>query len=280
MGSMASPTAGSPAPPTATDELTPPDARALTPAIFREVVVHLVRREIAAAHRMTVLGWAWPVAKQLAQLGALVFIFGSVLDLGIPHFPVFVFAGLIAWTWFSTGLSDASTILLDDRHLVFQPRFPRAVLPIVAIAVPLVDVLLALPVLLVLAAFEVGVEWTIVLVPLLVLLQLALMAGIAWLIAAGAVFFRDIPNLTAVVLQIMFYMTPVFYGIRTVPEKYHNLLELNPMATMVGAYRAAILGDAWPSAGHFVYVAVLSAVFCVVGYTVFRRLSMKFADSL
>ena len=270
--------AGSPAAPA--DELTPPDARALTPAVFREVVVHLVQREIAAAHRMTLLGWAWPVAKQLAQLGALVFIFGSVLDLGIPHFPVFVFSGLIAWSWFATGISDASTILLDQRHLVFQPRFPRAVLPIVAITVPLVDVLLALPVLLVLAAFENGVEWTLVFVPFLVVLQLFLMAGIAWLIAGGAVFFRDIPNLTAVVLQILFYMTPVFYGIRTVPEKYHTLLELNPMATLVGGYRAALLGEPWPDAGHFLYVAVLSALLCAVGYTVFARLSPKFADSL
>ena len=229
---------------------------------------------------MTVLGWAWPVARQLAQLAALVFIFGSVLDLGIEHFPVFVFSGLIAWTWFSTGIGTAATVLLDERHLVFQPRLPSAVLPIVAVAVPLVDVLLALPILLIMAAFERGLEWTVVVTPLLVVLQLLLMAGISWIVASVSVFFRDVPNLTQVVLQILFYMTPVFYGLRAVPDRYENVLQANPMTTMVEAYRAALLGDPWPPVGHFLYVIGLSVVLCAVGYVTFRRLSRNFADNL
>jgi lipopolysaccharide transport system permease protein len=272
----------SPAPLPAAEEprLTEPGARRLTPGVFQEVVLHLVRREIDATHRMTLLGWAWPVARQLAQLAALVFIFGSVIDQGIPHFPVFVFSGLIAWTWFSTGLGTATTVLLDDRHLVFQPRLPTAVLPIVSIVVPLVDVLLALPILLVMAALETGVEWTIVVTPLLVVLQLALMAGISWLVSSVSVFFRDVPNLVQVVLQILFYMTPVFYGLRTVPHEYQWVLQLNPMTTLVEAYRAALLGAPWPSVGHFIYVAVLAIVMCIGGYLTFRRLSRNFADNL
>ncbi|HEY6759201.1 MAG TPA: ABC transporter permease [Baekduia sp.] len=267
-------------PPVPAAGLTAPSARRLTPGVFQEVVLHLVRREIDATHRMTVLGWAWPVARQLAQLAALVFIFGSVLDLGIPHFPVFVFSGLIAWTWFATGVGTAATVLLDDRHLVFQPRLPRAVLPIVAIVVPLVDVVLALPVLLLLAVLERGLEWTIVVTPLLVIVQLVLMAGIAWLVSSISVFFRDVPNLTAVALQILFYMTPVFYGLRTVPSEYHTILEANPMTILVGAYRAALLGEPWPSVGQFAYLIALSLALCAIGFTVFQRLSRNFADSL
>jgi lipopolysaccharide transport system permease protein len=272
----------SPAPvPSAPDTtLTSPGSRRLNPAVFQEVVLHLVRREIDATHRMTVLGWAWPVARQLAQLAALVFIFGSVLDLGIPHFPVFVFSGLIAWTWFSTGIGTAATVLLDERHLVFQPRLPSAVLPIVAIVVPLVDVVLALPFLVILAVLERGLEWTAVLTPLLVLLQLLLMAGIAWLVSSVSVFFRDVPNLTQVVLQILFYLTPVFYGLRSVPDEYEPILHANPMSTMVEAYRAALLGDPWPTAGRFLYVIALSVALCAIGYLTFRRLSRNFADNL
>jgi lipopolysaccharide transport system permease protein len=278
MNRMAARTA-SPSPP-AEAALTAPSTRRLTPGVFQEVVLHLVRREIDATHRMTLLGWAWPVVRQVAQLAALVFIFGSVLDLNIDHFPVFVFSGLIAWTWFSTGLGTAATVLLDERHLVFQPRLPRAVLPIVSIVVPLVDVVLALPVLLVMVAFETGLEWTLFAVPAIMLLQLALMSGIAWLISSVSVFFRDVPNLTQVVLQIMFYMTPIFYGLRTVPPEYHGVLEANPMTTLVEAYRAALLGEPWPDAGRFLYVGAMAAVLCAVGYTVFRRLSRNFADAL
>lgn len=262
------------------DGLTAPGEPTLRPAVFRELVVHLVRREIDAQHRMTVLGWLWPLARQLAQLAALVFIFGSVLDLDIDNFPVFVFSGLVAWSWFSSGVAGATTSLLDQRHLVHQPRFPRAVLPVVALAVPLVDVLLALPVLLVLVLFEHGLDATIAAVPLLVLLQLVLMVGIGWLTSAASVFFRDVPNLVAVALQILFYMTPVFYGLRNVPEKYTGVLEANPMTTIVEGYRAALLGEAWPDPARFAYVAVLGIVLSGVGYVVFSRLSKRFVDSL
>lgn len=247
---------------------------------FVELVTHLVRRNIDSSHRLTLLGWAWPLARQLAQLAALVFIFGSVLDLGIEHFPVFVFSGLVAWSWFSGGVTAATSSLLDQRHLIFQPRFPRLVLPIVAVSVPLVDVLLALPVLIVLAAFELGIEWTIVLLPLLVALQLALMSGLAWLLAAASVFSRDVPNLVAVALQILFYMTPVFYSLRAVPDQYASILSLNPMTVLVEGWRAALLGDPWPSVGRFAYVLGLSVALCVVGCAVFRRLSRRFVDAL
>src|SRR5579872_7043252 len=109
------------------------------------------RRQLDATHRMTVLGWAWPLVRLLIQLATLVFIFGSAIHLGVPHYTLYVFSGLLAWTWFSTGIGAATTAILDQRHLVAQPRFPSAVLPIVALAVPLVDVAMALPILLVLA---------------------------------------------------------------------------------------------------------------------------------
>ena len=101
-----------------------------------------------------------------------------------------------------------------------------------------------------------------------------------WLVSSISVFFRDVPNLTQVVLQILFYMTPVFYGLRTVPSEYQAFLEANPMTTLVEAYRAALLGEPWPSAGHFVYVTLLAIVLCFLGFWVFHRLSRNFADAL
>jgi lipopolysaccharide transport system permease protein len=261
-------------------ELVIPDARAVSVAGFSEIVVHLVRRAMDAEHRMTILGWAWPLVRQLAQLATLVFIFGSVINLHIPHFPVYVFSGLVSWTWFSTGTGSASASLLDERHLVFQPRFPSIVLPIVAIAVPLVDVALALPVLLVLASFEGGLHWTLVLLPAVVVLQLYMMSGIAWLVSAASVFFRDVPNVVAVALQVIFYMSPVFYRLKSVPSHYGNILKLNPMTTVIEGYRAVLLDQPAPSFIRFGYVGVLSTVLVVAGFVFFRRRAPSFVDSL
>ena len=264
----------------AAGELVVPDVRRLSFGVFSELVAHLVRREIDSTHRMTVLGWAWPLVRQLAQLSVLVLIFGSVVKLGISHYPVYVFSGLVSWTWFATGTGAAAKSLLDQRHLVFQPRFPSVVLPIVAVAVPLVDVVLVLPVLLVLVGFEGGLHATVVLLPALVVLQLFFTCGLAWLVSAASVFFRDVPNIVVVALQVLFYMSPVFYSLRSVPSRYADILNLNPMTTLIDGYRAVLLGDPAPSLTRFAYVGVVSAVLVVVGLVVFRRQAPTFVDNL
>ncbi len=247
---------------------------------FAELVVHLVKREIDATHRMTVLGWAWPLARQLAQLAVLVFIFGSVLQLGIKDFPVFVFTGLIAWTWFAVGISTATGSLLAQRHLLYQPRLPPAVLPIVAVVVPLVDVLMALPVLAVMLLTGHGIPWTAVLLPIPIVVQLLLMAGFAWLTSAASVFFRDVPNVVAVGLTVSFYMTPVFYGLHTIPKRFAGVLRLNPMASIVDSYRALLLGQPYPSLGAIGYTVGLAIVLTLVGFITFKHVQHRFIDNL
>jgi lipopolysaccharide transport system permease protein len=247
------------------------------------VVQHLVKRELDSTHKLTALGWAWPVLKQALQLVILVFIFGYVINLHIPHFPVYVFSGLLAWTWFSTGIGTAATCLLDERHLLFQPRFPSAVIPMVAIAVPLVDMVVALPLLLLLAVLETGLRWTALLVPLVVVLQFVLMAGTAWFVSAATVFFRDVPNIVAVLLQALFYMTPVFYRLHNIPTKYTVILDLNPLTTIVQGYRALLLGghaEHMPDLRRWLYVVIFAAVVVVLGRLFFRRNQNLLVDSL
>jgi lipopolysaccharide transport system permease protein len=260
--------------------LQPAGSARLAPRAFAEMVVHLTRRNLVSTHHLTLLGWAWPLVRQLVQLGVLVFLFSSVFDLSIENFPVFVFSGLVAWTWFSGGLSSASTSVISQRHLVTQPRLPTAVLPMVAIAVPLVDALFALPVLILMLLFSTGIGPGVVLIVPLALVQLAMMAGLAWLIGALSVIFRDVPNLISVGLGVLFYLTPVFYGLKSVPERFQWVLHLNPLTTLIEAYRAALLGVAGPSLAAVGALAAGSLVIAVVGYVAFQRLEPRFADLL
>jgi lipopolysaccharide transport system permease protein len=247
-------------------------------AVLWEIVTHLARRELDSKHQLTLLGWAWPLARQLAQLAVLVFIFSTVFDLGTENFPVFVFVGLIAWTWFSTGVGDAATSVTANRHLLFQSRVPAAAIPLVSVAVPLVDVVIALPVLLLMLAVSDELRLTLLLCPLLIPVQFLLMAGIAWIASAAAVYFRDVPNLVFLGLTLTFYMTPVFYGARSLPDGYQWLLDVNPLAVVIGTYRALLLGEPFPHAWLIALVSVGSAVLAGAGYLVFRRLEPRFAD--
>lgn len=259
-----------------------PSARVDRPTLpeLRELVLHLVRREVALTNRDTVLGWTWPLVRQLVQLAVLVFIFSRVLDLGIRDYPVFVFSGLIAWNWFTTGMNAATRSLLVNRHLVFQPRLPAVVVPMVAIAVPLVDVAVALPVLVVMLAINGDVQVSLLLLPALLVVQLVLLAGLAWLAAASSVFLRDVPNLVGVVLLLLFYVTPVYFALGKVPPQYQSLLEVNPMATLIESYRAVLLGDPFPDPVRFAVTALAGVAIAVAGLLFFRRLEPGFVDEL
>jgi lipopolysaccharide transport system permease protein len=246
-----------------------------------ELVLHLARRELSVSHRFTLLGWAWPLARQLAQLGVLVFVFSNVLDLGIRNFPVFVFSGLVAWGWWSAGLTSGTSSLLAQRHLVFQPGFPAHVLPVVAVAVPLADVLVALPVLLAMVAWSGGIPGSVLFLPVLLLVQFALLCGLAWLTAVAAVYLRDVRNVVGLGLTLLFYLTPVFYDrLSSVPRQYQWLLQLNPMTTLIEGWRAVLLDGRLPAAGPLGVLAAVSAGGALAGYLAFRRVAPDLVDEL
>jgi homopolymeric O-antigen transport system permease protein len=247
---------------------------------IQELVLHLARRELNTRHRWTLLGWAWPLARVLAQLGVLVVVFSSFLDLNIENYPVFVFSGIIAFTWFSSGISDATSCLLAQRHLVVQPGFPTPVVPVVSVAVPFVDVLMALPVLILMLALSGDLSpVALVFLPLLVI-QLVLMCGLGWLASALTVYLRDVPNVVLVGLTLLFYVTPVFYSVGRVPEQYRWILQLNPLGTLIESYRWALLGDPFPGTLQFCLSVAASFLVAVLGLLAFRRLRPGFVDEL
>jgi lipopolysaccharide transport system permease protein len=260
--------------------LRPAGARPVPPRTFAALVVHLTSRKLKSSHHLTLLGWGWPVARLLAQLGVLVFLFSKVFHLNVPNYPIFVFVGLLGWNWFSSAVSAAATSVLDQRHLVMQPRLPSSVLPIVAATVPLVDVLFAVPVLVLMLALTTGLRWGLLACPLVLGLEFVLIAGIAWLVASVSVFLRDVPNLIGVALMILFYLTPVFYASAHVPPRFRWVLELNPLTTILEVYRSLLLGSPAPGAARLGAVVAAALVVAVLGYRAFTHLAPRFADHL
>jgi lipopolysaccharide transport system permease protein len=246
----------------------------------RELVVHLTQRELVSMHRFTLLGWAWPLTRQLAQLGVLVFLFAHIVDLGVRNYAVFVFAGLVSWSWFATSVDAATGSVVANRHLVFQPRFPPAVLPVVAVAVGFVDALIALPVLFAMVVVASDLSWKIALLPLLFAVQFTLTCGVGLLTSAVTVYLRDVRGIVAVALTVLFYLTPVFYDIGRVPERYAWVLRLNPLTTLIEGYRATLLDASFPSAGAMAGVIAFSLALAALGLVVFRRLAPGLVDEL
>ena len=247
---------------------------------LRDLVLQMTRHELVSTHRFTVLGWAWPLVRQLAQLAVIVFLFSKIVDLGVDNYAVFVFAGLISWSWFSTAVETSTMSLITHRHLVLQPRFPPAVLPIVAVAVTFVDCLLALPILLVMLVVSGDLDWTAAFLPVLFLVQFVLTCGVALITSVVTVYLRDVRGIVTVGLTLLFYLTPVFYDVSRVPDRYEWVLRLNPLTTLIQAYRAVLLGEPFPSIGLTAAVCAGSALLALAGVFVFRRLSADVVDEL
>ena len=153
-------------------------------------------------------------------------------------------------------------------------------LPIVAVAVGFVDALIALPVLLVMVAVAGDASWKLVLLPLLFAVQFVLTCGIGLVTSAVTVYLRDVRGLVAVGLTVLFCLTPVFYDVARVPHRYHWVLRLNPLTTLIEAYRAVLLGSDFPPVGAALAVAAVSVLLLVAGARLFTRLAGGVVDEL
>lgn len=251
-------------------------------AYLRDLVIELVLRDLNLRYKRSFLGIAWSLVTPLFQLLVLRFVFTVVLPLDIPDYTAFLFTGILAWSWFSSSLDQASGSIVESRELVRLAGFPVAILPAVTVAANLAQFLFALPIL---AGFlwvggSVHLSAAPLWLPLLLAVQFLFTLSLAYLVAALYVNFRDVKHLLNIVLMLGFYLTPVFYELRQAPPEYALLYQLNPMVHLIGAYRDIFLHGTSPAIGPLAGVAVASLALLAGTYTLFDRASSNFVDEL
>ncbi|MBD2256339.1 ABC transporter permease [Pseudanabaena sp. FACHB-2040] len=248
---------------------------------FQDLLYTLISREMQLLYKRSALGIAWTLLNPLLQLAVFVFVFQLILPIDMPHYTSFVFTGLLVWTWFQNSLFQATGVIIDSAALIRQPGFPITVLPVVITATGLVHFVLALPVLIVFLMLD-GVHLTpyVMFLPVLQLLQMVFTVGLAYLLAALNVSFRDVQHTLGVVLQLLFYVTPIFYNISNVPSRYKILYELNPLVHIVTGYRAILLDGASPNWHSLLLLGLFTAVTLPFGYKIFKRQSFRFVEEL
>ena len=264
----------------------------------RTLIQTLVTRELKARYRGSILGFFWSFANPLLLLLVYTFVFSVVLagfrPVDIEPYALFLFCGLLPWTWFSTALTDSSNVLLANGNLIKKVLFPAEVLPVVAVVANMVHFLLALPILLLgLAFFAASVPSPIELLwfPAVVAVQFLLTLGLGLFLAALTVHFRDIRDLLANLLTLWFFATPIIYPMALVAERGPRfgslpplgkvLMDLNPFAHLAISYQEILFYDG--PFGHWKWLLALGAVSVVVfaaGYALFDRLRDSFAEEL
>src|SRR5215510_5023849 len=216
-------------------------------AYIRDLLFTLVGRDLKLRYKRSILGIAWSLLTPLAQLAVFYLVFKVLLPLNVPNYLAFLFSGVLVWNWFNSSLFQATSTIVENRDLIKRPGFPVAVLPTVTVASNLIHFLLALPILFVFLVAGGGrLTWALFSLPLVIAIQFMLTLSLTYLTATFYVTFRDTQHLLGVVLNLLFFLSPVFYKTSDLPAQYQWLYRLNPMVYLIDAYRAILLSGVLP----------------------------------
>jgi ABC-type polysaccharide/polyol phosphate export permease len=256
---------------------------------YRELFANLFRRDFQAKYKGSLLGVAWSLLNPLVLLGVYLVVFGVLIKNGdIPHYPIYLLAGLACWIFFSVSLQAASRSMIDSAELIRKVRFPRQLVALSIVATQAVTFALMIAILVVLSLVFVPESRSTVWAAIpLALVFAAFVGGLSLLAACLNVLFRDVEHILTAALLPWFFLTPILWSISTLPEKarsHHALLNAlrwaNPVAPPIFAVRDALWSGGLPRLADVLYLLVATAVALLLGALVFRAVDDRIAVEL
>ena len=248
---------------------------------YRELLYFLVWREVKVRYKQTAIGAAWAIFQPLMTMAIFAVIFGKFAHIpsdGLPY-PVFAYAALLPWNYFSQAIARSGVSLVSDANLIRKIYFPRLIIPIAAVISPVVDFVLSLFLLFgMMVWYGIAPTWGAVTLPLFFCLAVcAALATSLWLSALN-VRYRDVGHTIPFLIQLGMYASPIAYPVSLIPERWRPLYSLNPMAGVIEAFRWGLLGKSRPDFGVIGMSAAVVLALLLGGLVFFKRMERTFAD--
>lgn len=246
---------------------------------FKNLIYNLVARDLKVKYKGSILGFLWSLLNPLIMLIVYTVAFQYIIKIRVEHFPLFFLCGFLPWTFLSLSLSMAVSSIKDNANLVKKVYFPREILPLSIVLSNLVQFLLTFIILIpALILFKIKLGFPLLLLPLIILFQLAFTLGLAFILSSLNVFFSDVRHLLEIFLQVWFWLTPIIYKVDFVPERFQSLYRLNPAVLFVESYRNSLLYNKWLSSVELISLFLVGVVFLAFGHLVFNRYNRRFAE--
>ena len=250
---------------------------------YRELLARLVWRDVVVRYKQTSVGVAWAIIQPFLTMVVFTFIFGRFANFpskGIPY-PIFTYSALLPWTFFASAVALSSASIVSNASLVTKVYFPRVLLPLAGVTVPIVDFFLAFSVLVGLMVwFTIGPTLAVLLAPLFLVMAGVAALGVGLFLAALNVRYRDVPYAIPFVIQIWLYLSGVVYAISALPQKWQWVLAVNPMTTVISGFQWGVVGTSAPELGKSLVGLAATAVIFLIGLAYFRRSEPRFADTI
>ena len=249
--------------------------------VYRELLYFLTWRDIKVRYKQTLLGASWAIIQPLFTMLLFTLFFGKLAHIpsdGVPY-PIFAYAGLLPWTFFSNAVTNSGNSLVGSSNLITKVYFPRMIIPGAAVGAGLVDFAIAFIILIVLMIYYgVALTWSILMLPVLIILLTLLAIGVGMWTSALNVKYRDIRYALPFLIQLWLFASPVIYPASLMPLKWRWVLWLNPLSGIIEGFRSSLLGTNkfnWTALG--LSTALTLVVLVYSAYT-FRRMEKVFAD--
>ena len=253
----------------------------MKPTNIISLIKYLTYREIATRYKQSFLGFFWVLLNPLSQMVIMSFVFSSIIrfsNLGVPY-PIFLYAGLLPWIFFTNSLHSSTNILIENSALIKKIYFPREVLVVSTILAKVVDFFfMAIVFFLLMIFYKIPFTFYILFFIPIFLLQFIFTFSLGLFLSWTNLFYRDIQYLVNLLLTLWFYLTPVIYPVEFFPEKYRFIFKLNPLSIFINAYRRILLGGDFPKWESLSIATFLSTIFFIISYFIFKKMEKNLAD--
>ena len=251
---------------------------------YRELLFRLIWRDVKSRYKQTLLGPAWAILRPLVSMVLMAAVFGGLAGFksgsSVPY-PLFLYGGLLVWTYFSSAITGSSSSLLNYGGMLGKAYFPRLYAPLAAVTAPLVDFALALVIVFGLFGYYGRwPSWHVVFLPFFILLAGLAGLGVGLWLCGISVRYRDVPFTLPFVIQLWFYATPVLYPVSKLPKPYSTLLVLNPITSVIDGFKWSLLGITPPNIPVAVGSSAFAVVLVIAGLFFFRRTERSIVDML
>jgi lipopolysaccharide transport system permease protein len=247
---------------------------------YRDLLYILTMRDIKVRYKQTLLGALWAIIQPLFTMLIFSLLFGRLANMpsdGIPY-PIFAFAALLPWTFFSNAVTNSGNSLIGNSNLITKVYFPRMVIPMASVASGLIDFAIAFGLLILLMLYYgIGFSTSLLMLPVLVVMTALLAIGLGMLMSALNVKYRDIRHALPFLIQLGMFASPIIYPLSLVPEKWQWLMLLNPLAGQIEGYRSAFFGKPFNWLALSISAILTFAILIYAAYN-FRRMEKTFAD--
>jgi len=255
----------------------------------RQLIWVLVSRELKARYRGTVLGFLWSFINPLLLMTVYTVVFGYIMPgarLGGFEdnkwmYALFLFNGILPWTWFSSSIIECSNVLMVHGALIKKIKFPIEVLPIMVVITNMIHFIFGLPILIAFfLIFGKALSWWVLFLPISMIIQFFFTLGLGFLISALAVHFRDIKDILTNLITIWFFATPIIYAMEAAPKAVQTLLNLNPMTHIIRSYQFAFFLGSLPNWKKLSVTVAVGLLFFYLGYLLFDKLRDTYVEEV